>query len=232
MKVKFLIISFLVLYSFNYCFGQERDSIFLQINKKEFSKIVFINKSEFSKKIDKGFKFSEDYYNNYKEQSIKDIREIAKEYPNLIKVHSKDSIEIIGLDRKEVIKNFKSLTNDRDFEFFKSYAIEGNLFFVVNGYETWHTIILNIDSCKVFELSNNPMFLNKNELISLNHYYGDDEFEYYNIENNKYFGFSLNAREIENYYILNKVAYFKVLRLGEKHATYFKINLNELTDLK
>ncbi|WP_028890147.1 hypothetical protein [Tenacibaculum ovolyticum] len=228
MKGSILIISFLTLFSLNYCYSQGNDSIFYSKNKKNLNKIKFIDKSEFSKNAGKGFKFSEDYYKKYNKQSINDIRKIAKEYPNLIKVYSKDSIEITGLNNKELIKNYKSLTNDRDFQFFEAYTIEGNLVFDITSYEQGHTIMLNINSCVISVYSSSPMFLNKNEVISLNHYYGEDEFEYNNFERKTYFYFSLNNREIENYYLFEEVVYFKVLCYSPKQITYFKVDLNKL----
>lgn len=218
----------LVLVLFVFCLknlqAQNKESIFLSTsdNVLKYLKVIsekdFLeNRSNLTLKIEEIFK---DYHYFPKKQSL--IKTLGSFDSDMFDIYSKDSILIKGRNKDILIYNYMSKLDDRDFRFVESVSEYSNhLFFLVSGYETWDSVVVNLEDKEVYSFPDVPALINKNEYLVVSNYYGEGVFYYFNGVTNKVLWFDLANFDIKDYYLKDGEIFFQFVSNDKNSQTYF-----------
>lgn len=162
----------------------------------------------------------------YKENQIDSdslLEAITAKFPkNIIR---KDSCLILkGNDKLLTICTTKPL-DIKQWGGFNAYNfVNGFLILQLMGYESEEYLSYNPDSQKYFYTHNVPTFLNNEIVYAYGNYYLDGQFQIFDLEKNKYFGFEFFDWELTKFYKEGSQFYLELVSRFTKTKKYLRLD--------
>lgn len=151
------------------------------------------------------------------------LKSLTTKFPkNIIR---KDSCVILtGNDKLLTICTTKPLDTKQWGGFTAYNFINGYLILQLIGYESVEYLSYNPVSQKYFYTSNVPIFLNNEIVYAYGNYYLDGQFQIFDLEKNKYFGFELFDWELTKFFKEGSQFYFELVSRFKKTEKYLKLD--------
>jgi hypothetical protein len=226
MKKDYLRKSLLILFVFSLksILAQTKELVFLETSDNLLEYFRLISREEFNeKKLNGGLKIN-DVFADYKHYSKKlKLVEILEDInSDMFEIYSNDSIKIKGKNEDVLLRTYISDIDDRDYQIVESVSeYHGHYFFLISGYETWYSIVVDIDDEEVYVFLDVPVLINKNEFVIVSHYYGEGVFSYFNSETDKGLWFNLSNFDIKDYYLQDGKIFFQFVSNEDNSQSYF-----------
>lgn len=190
----------------------------LQIDKKSNWNIKIDTISEIEGKKTKPLIYQE---NQIDSDSL--LRSISTKFPkNIIR---KDSCLVLIGENSPIEICITKPKDEKSWGGFRAYNfINGYLILSIVGYESEEYLCFNPISKKYFYSTNVPIFINNEIVYSYGNYYGDGQFQIFDLEKNIFFGFELFDWELTKFYKEGSQFYFELVSRFKKTKKYLKLD--------
>lgn len=151
------------------------------------------------------------------------LRSMSSKFPkNIIR---KDSCLILkGNDQLITICTTKSTDIKQWGGFTADNFSNGFLILRLMGYESEEHLSYNPVTQKYFYTYNVPIFINNEIVYAYGNYYLDGQFQIFDLEKNKYFGFELFDWQLTKFYKEGSQFYFELVSRFKKTKKYLKLD--------